>query len=531
MKPAAYYNEIDKFAAAWLRNLIAAGHIAPGDVDERSIEDVRPDDLAGYSQCHFFAGVGVWSLALRRAGVPDDANVWTGSCPCQPFSAAGKGAGFADERHLWPHFHWLIEQCRPPIVLGEQVASKDGLAWLDLVSADLEGSGYTSGAVDTCAAGFGAPHIRQRLYWLAHADGRNARAEREQRSGQQRQQPADGGVGGMADALPAGRSEWRPSTGEGQAAGSGGTFRLAHPASNGCWEREHAGDVVCAASQKSKYESGIFPNGAFSRGSDDGAGPLHGFWRDADWLLCRDGRWRPVVATHVALVDGDTPSMVRVRTGTETQKKEGVTDEQLQALRTDTDSEEVQQRSSGGAVYAEAAQVLRPEVHGGSDGEGPLQERIPQQTEGCVDGEAGVRSVQSDDESACPPSRSRPAEQRPVELEDVVRLLSPSLSLAELHGDRRTAQALQVLRSAIREAGVVLHAHQPIETVWSSIGKEAQDRLRLGFDASRWRKVVAFPLEVRASNRVGRLRAYGNAIVAPQAQAFIECALEAIRAL
>jgi DNA (cytosine-5)-methyltransferase 1 len=60
----AYYNEHDPFAAAWLRNLIAAGHIAPGDVDERSIVDVRSADLVGYRQCHFFAGIGVWSHAL-----------------------------------------------------------------------------------------------------------------------------------------------------------------------------------------------------------------------------------------------------------------------------------------------------------------------------------------------------------------------------------------------------------------------------------------------------------------------------------
>lgn len=63
----AYYNEIDPYAAQWLRNLIAAGHIAPGDVDERSIADVRADDLVGYTQCHFFAGIGVWSHALRMA--------------------------------------------------------------------------------------------------------------------------------------------------------------------------------------------------------------------------------------------------------------------------------------------------------------------------------------------------------------------------------------------------------------------------------------------------------------------------------
>ncbi|MEQ1653255.1 MAG: DNA cytosine methyltransferase, partial [Hyphomicrobium sp.] len=70
--PAAYYNEHDPFAAAWLRNLIAAGHIAPGDVDTRSIEDVTPDDVRGYTQAHFFAGIGIWSGAARAAGWPDD---------------------------------------------------------------------------------------------------------------------------------------------------------------------------------------------------------------------------------------------------------------------------------------------------------------------------------------------------------------------------------------------------------------------------------------------------------------------------
>ncbi|MGA1111622.1 MAG: DNA cytosine methyltransferase [Ilumatobacteraceae bacterium] len=165
----AFYNEIDPYAAQWLRNLIAAGHIAPGVVDERSIEDIEPAELVYYTQCHFFAGIGVWSHALRLAGWPDDKPVWTGSCPCQPFSAAGKGAGFADERHLWPAFHWLIKQCRPSVIFGEQVASTDGMQWLDLVQTDLEDSGYASAAVDICAAGVGAPHIRQRLYWVGHS--------------------------------------------------------------------------------------------------------------------------------------------------------------------------------------------------------------------------------------------------------------------------------------------------------------------------------------------------------------------------
>ncbi|HDS2912612.1 TPA: DNA cytosine methyltransferase, partial [Morganella morganii subsp. morganii] len=104
---------------------------------------------------------GVWSYAMRRAGWRDDRHGWTASLPCQPFSQAGKGDGFDDERHLWPAFDHLRRECKPRVIFGEQVASKDGLAWLDLVQADLEATGYAIGTVDLCAAGFGAPHIRQ----------------------------------------------------------------------------------------------------------------------------------------------------------------------------------------------------------------------------------------------------------------------------------------------------------------------------------------------------------------------------------
>jgi len=174
----AYYNENDPDAAAWLRELIRRGLIADGDVDDRSIEDVGADDIAGYSQHHFFAGIGGWSYALRLAGWPDDRPVWTGSCPCQPFSVAGKRAGTDDYRHLWPEFARLISECRPSVVFGEQVASPDGREWLAGVRADLEGMDYAVGAADMCAAGVGAPHIRQRLYWMAIAHGNERGGER-----------------------------------------------------------------------------------------------------------------------------------------------------------------------------------------------------------------------------------------------------------------------------------------------------------------------------------------------------------------
>lgn len=167
----AYYNEFDKQAAAWLRELIASGHLPPGEVDERDIRGVSGSDLLGFDQCHFFAGIGGWALALEMASWPDGATVWTGSCPCQPFSAAGKRKGTADERHLWPEFRRLVADCKPPVVFGEQVASKDGRGWLAGVRADLEALGYGVGAADLCAPGAGAPHIRQRLWWVADAAG------------------------------------------------------------------------------------------------------------------------------------------------------------------------------------------------------------------------------------------------------------------------------------------------------------------------------------------------------------------------
>ncbi|ARS98739.1 hypothetical protein B8O09_05940 [Klebsiella pneumoniae] len=212
----AYYNEIDLHAAQHLRNLIDAGHIAPGVVDTRSVEDVTPNDLIGFNQCHFFAGIGGWSLALRRAGWPDSRPAWTASCPCQPFSQAGKGLGFADERHLWPSAHWLVGQRRPVVVFGEQSGSADANEWIDLVQADVEALGYAFGAVAFPSASVGAPHQRDRAYWVADAD-------RQQWEGRGELQPTGGGVNLQTAALLAG---WpTPTATDGKGGYQGGRIR------------------------------------------------------------------------------------------------------------------------------------------------------------------------------------------------------------------------------------------------------------------------------------------------------------------
>jgi DNA (cytosine-5)-methyltransferase 1 len=200
---AAYYNEIEPYAAGWLRNLIAEGLIADGDVDERSIADVEAKDLAGYKQCHFFAGLGGWGLALRLAGWPDSRPVWTGSCPCQPFSVAGSRKGFDDARHLWPEFKRLIEKRLPPVVFGEQVAG--AAAWLAGVRGDLDAMGYAVGAIPVEAASAGADHFRDRFWFVADYDLQCPSEERAERGGQlgragRDQEDRDGALSNSDDA-------------------------------------------------------------------------------------------------------------------------------------------------------------------------------------------------------------------------------------------------------------------------------------------------------------------------------------------
>ena len=325
LKPWAVYNEIEEYAADWLENLITLGVIAPGIVDRRSIVDIRPDDYRGFRQAHFFAGIGVWSYALRRSGISDDTALWTGSCPCQPFSAAGAGGGVDDERHLWPHWFHLIRERRPDRVYGEQVASKDGLGWLDLVWSDLEDEDYAIGPFDTCSAGSGAPHIRQRLRFradnLRSAAGYLGNTEGPRRANGAQVAGGSGplfatsaeviGVGnrgasdGLDDSLGAGlegqRDGHRPTTGQREGslrpvATAGGIERVVDPdGGNSCAEGIQRG-----WQQRQQQTNG----GRSDRTAPARPGPTNGFWRDADWLFCRDAKWRPVESGTFPLVDG-----------------------------------------------------------------------------------------------------------------------------------------------------------------------------------------------------------------------------------
>jgi DNA (cytosine-5)-methyltransferase 1 len=320
----AYYNENDKFAAAWLRELIKVGLIANGEVDERSIVEVQPSDVQGFTQCHWFAGIGVWSYALRQAGWPDNGpQVWTGSCPCQPFSAAGKQEGFTDPRHLWPEWHRLIRECKPDTIFGEQVGN--ALGWFDLVSGDLEGEGYAIGSAIMGAHSVGAPHIRQRLYFVAESQRTGLspqQIKRESREAETGDASARSGVSTMADTLQSGRWEIGRSPLVDEAT-YGGARRNPRQ-SNG--DNVLAGD--CEAGELGDAElhgltaerkSGESQNQGRMRESQGSSGFASGFWADAEWLWCRDQKYRAVEGSTQSeskpLADGTSDDLGLVRLG------------------------------------------------------------------------------------------------------------------------------------------------------------------------------------------------------------------------
>ena len=312
---SAYYNEIEPYAAQWLRNLIAKGLIADGEVDERSIVDVAPDDLRAFTQCHFFAGIGGWGHALRLAGWPDDRPVWTGSCPCQPFSVAGKGAGTDDPRHLWPHFHRLITAVRPPVVMGEQVAGAAGYGWLDGVRADLEREGYASRGVDIPACAVDAPHIRQRLYWVATnlADTRHMRWRNRPQSSKQ-ELSTSSGFGSAASPVDNAAGEGLEGFGHfGSVAESGVREEGVIVSGKGCSD----GDVADAMRVR-RQGSGSLGKPSDSASSRDGqAGDAvdacAGFWSDHIWLTGADGKARRVEPSIRLLAHGVPGRVGRLR--------------------------------------------------------------------------------------------------------------------------------------------------------------------------------------------------------------------------
>ena len=357
-----YYNEFDPYAAQWLRNLIEAGHIPHGEVDSRSIKDVKASELAGFVQCHFFAGLGGWSHALRLAGWPENRPVWTGSCPCQPFSAAGAGGGVTDERHLWPVWFNLIRECRPDVIFGEQVEAAINHGWLDLVQSDLEGEGYACGAVGIPAGGVGAPHIRQRLWFVADAQSVGRSIQHTPHDGsanapsntlanandsvadQRRSDIGELGIAPSAGRRTGGEHERGVEMGGGrstaQRGATGHQLDRTDTTDSQLADAQHTergaerqidtdahgrdglgrggdvdqlGDSDDTRSQGRGVSSANNGGGGSSEQSSRTASATNGFWQAADWLPCRDGKARPVEPGTFPLAHGVSGRVGRLR--------------------------------------------------------------------------------------------------------------------------------------------------------------------------------------------------------------------------
>jgi DNA (cytosine-5)-methyltransferase 1 len=306
MGKEVYYNEIDKKAAQWLRELIKDGLIPDGEVDERSIEDVKPEEVKGFEQCHFFAGIGGWAEALRLAGW-GGRRIWTGSCPCQSFSNAGKKKGQNDKRHLWPSFFRLIRECRPPVVTGEQVEAAIKYGWIDGVRSDLEKEGYSCGFCVLGAHCVGAPHIRQRIYWgaydqrLGHAGcpshelgsgPREAHGPLGEAEGEAWERERGGHASGRAEPT-CGRVAHAGRPDDGGSSDSHNEPRAGAPSvSRGAGAPGGVGDSEGVDQQRDTVPS----PGEYREGEQAGGPGGDVFWESV-WHPCRDGKTRRIPAS------------------------------------------------------------------------------------------------------------------------------------------------------------------------------------------------------------------------------------------
>ena len=546
---SAYYNEIDPYAAQWLRNLIDKGLIAPGVVDERSIEDVKPNELMGYTQCHFFAGIGVWSLALRRAGWPDNRPIWTGSCPCQPFSSAGKSAGFTDERHLWPYFHWLIQECKPAIVIGEQVEAAIKRGWWDLVASDAEALGYAAAGSVIPASAVGAPHIRSRLFFVLQL-GAPTNSESEPRNGHKEMHKmssdkADNGVlpGEALSGLLSNRlqgvlgSEEEGQTGPAKQGREKEAYKRAEreARANGAGllqgtERTVSGERANTVStfagkeeelafQFRRIRSTAYRAGESERVRDDGNCPTEEAAERVQHSLARPSRPKSGVCVRQCESDLLCAELCARDVGRRQASGDGSNIKREETI--DAAKYAVQPQAQDGPHALRSAYPSNSGV-----GAPHIRDRNYWM------GYSSIQGLQAREPAAV--ERTRGREERGA-VEQPGR--TPG-GLADTHceptgRDAGTAHAKKIKHGSEnsnsdgpRDAGDPLVNREPADAT-NGFWRDA-DWLLCRDD--KWRPVESgsFPLADRATSRVGRLRAYGNAINAEAATVFIQSVMESL---
>jgi DNA (cytosine-5)-methyltransferase 1 len=221
-------------------------------------------------------------------------------------------AWFADARHLWPEMWRLVSRGRPVCVFGEQVAGSDGEVWLAAVRASLEILGYRFWPAGLNAAGFGAPHIRQRLYFVAESQYSERRTVK-----QSREDGRDGADPGRKEAhsiVGTCREVCPMADAAGERTRWAATPELGDAGGPGLSQRERDGRIQREALESFKGQT---PE---CRGDPDESRvpspeprSTNGFWRDAEWLWCRDGKYRAVEPGTFPLAHGVAARVGRLR--------------------------------------------------------------------------------------------------------------------------------------------------------------------------------------------------------------------------
>ena len=551
---SAYYNEFDPKAAAWIRQLIKNGMIADGEVDERSITEVTADEIRGFTQHHFFAGIGGWSYSLRLANWADSRPVCTASLPCQPFSVAGAQKGVDDERHLLPHFIELVKQCNFQTIFGEQVPGAIKHGWLDDLCTEMEREKYRVGQIVLTAAGDGAPHIRQRLYWVADSinkgsQGRLSGGQDTEREAVDRHAGCSGTVDGMENTISNGQCE-RPEI-RGGISGQcqdGETRDQSERRSKICRMGNtelhgHDASTVGRSLSQSEIESGMLK----SKGSNTE-------WSDPDWLYCRDEKYRPIKSSSISLFDGFSGGVVcccnTSQQGYETNKEEGEINgdaiktnsrDFLQSLSGET-RKEADEWETGGLDHIQEKEILQSRLHGERSGERGGDKPKSQQDEINQEHEKLLRGVWKNNHATCSSCGRKSFQQLNYEFDDVVCKMPYGSTLTQLLGSDGS-EYMQTLRKASDENRVLLDSQYTAKEVWESLDDKEKDRVRVHFNNRVWiftegLKPLANGLPrgvgyssdpsepIDANNtqeaRVMRLKGYGNAIVPQVASSFIQ---------
>ena len=424
-------------------------------------------------------------IANVPAGI--EADIITAGFPCQPYSCAGKRLGAEDDRAIWPLVIAVVRRVKPHWCVFENVAGFVEMA-LDGVLADLEAEGYEVGTVVLPACAVDAPHRRDRVWIVAHAESVGSGTSRQEIDKSRRTNRIGGSCQSLADANRSGL--------EGR-----------------------SGDELCERTRQwTAGTVGSFPD-ADRQPSEWIAEPWHQRGRgqlESPVLRILDGISNGLDKDglrHDIMGYSDLAEHSNAKT------EIARSDQDLRSLRETTFQETLREKRRRSDCVRQK-EVLRPALYGGRNDAGSTDAGgiAKESGEAC---RAELPRMRDDRKSPCSPYRYESGEQRIIEHHDVMRCLSHIMALETWPAsgiDNQESIALLRLRQGIFElkAGYVPETLSEIKEVWRSVDDETMEWLilRVSTGDPFCQERPSIPrVAVGIKQRRERLRALGNAIV------------------